>query len=1394
MYTEMEEQYAFAVRALPTPTDTPYRTPSRSRSRRSSHHGNASPVPSSSPPLAPPGGLGDPRDPANDETISILDPRRFTPTLHANLVSEILTLRRDLDSKGTVIESLETSLHDAKGRSDLLGIELSANAKENRSLKRQLQLLEGGTSSALDELSRERDEAVDNISEMKRRLDAAQKKVRSQEEDSDRVQGLWQRDRDAWEAEKRVMERKMHIVEGRLKTVLDEVAAHQAAACVSHQAPDSEAEDAGKDGGFVAGSDTASIRSMSLKGGRPMSAMSNYDGHSSLRYSMLSSVNGYSQKFAGISLADELELDEEDDQTAEDTDGGVVAPKDASPSRVSWRPKGHHRRANSSITSDRAFAENFEHSAVSSLERGIALKASERRRINGHLSRRSESWANDASIVSDVKTKQDIPEYVDTGIQYSPPQSPKIPTTLPAPAVETEKNDPSRCASPQMDNEATGANQRRKRVSISPPAIIFAPSYSSTSCQTQDDPTGLPKTPLSPKMAPSPVQQPVWCQTKSTSTQTDNSSEPLFIRRAPPPAPIPIPSIAIHPPTSAPVTPGEAILPAQYKNAYSQVSMSSLVDMKSSSMQTEEIRVDKRTVRLPPNLLPSGIRSHPPTPEPSEDGRIVPDPPTKSPRTSFRNRFEDPPSSPPERISMGSEAADSYADSRKSVSILKTARSSSLFSGFDALSSDDADEFGEPELSDNEYHTALRAAPRPRSRSQKNGRLFSKAPTSVPEGSEVNIIRRTNLSNGTLKSAMFSGSRVETTLANSQPSLGRRSMSDRSMKGKQLDKPLTIHTGPKPLNMRRSALISSGAAAHVRRSRSPSLGSPTTATGPIPSLPPFPVPTRSSSRKIPFGSSDGTQSPTPQSPLGYRKYESRRPPVKRNTIRKSRSTAALPRGDIFQRQRSRSPPAMSTSSVAPESPQLPPMPRDEITTPHYALPQNRMGHRAQSSVQTTNTAGAASVASSAQQTSVVDAIHQTMVGEWMWKYVRRRKSFGVQETPQADWDRNGEGAANITGNGIRHKRWVWLAPYERAVMWSSRQPTSGTALLGKSGRKLAIQSVLDVRDDTPVPKGAGSTPLFNRSILILTPARALKFTAPTKERHYVWLTALSFLSHSSQSANDLVSIPPIPQQEYEPPPPQRPHLNGLNRHPIRDSIRVAKGRGKTYAADGGSSLRTNNTGSNHTTGMGQDSIPESAYFSSGMIEPIADAAEPPHVPRFHREGGHGRKRSNTGSKLPNANTFRAFSHSPMPSSNLSIGTNASSEFYTNSLPGGMSGMQISSGRSSFSRRTPSENGSVPPVPMMPTNNFFDAVGTMRMEAFVDKSVSQRFDPMGDEVGNGPGHSSYRQSRGVGTRRRVDRGDYGNVNTHGNGGLDMFGHRMLDDSEDFFRSDDPFGGF
>lgn len=90
-----------------------------------------------------------------------------------------------------------------------------------------------------------------------------------------------------------------------------------------------------------------------------------------------------------------------------------------------------------------------------------------------------------------------------------------------------------------------------------------------------------------------------------------------------------------------------------------------------------------------------------------------------------------------------------------------------------------------------------------------------------------------------------------------------------------------------------------------------------------------------------------------------------------------------------------------------------------------------------------------------EEANLVDAIAGTMVGEWMWKYIRKRKSFGIGDDAElVVADPNG--FRNSTGHGTRHKRWVWLSPYERTIMWDSKQPTSGPALLGKKGRKCKV--------------------------------------------------------------------------------------------------------------------------------------------------------------------------------------------------------------------------------------------------------------------------------------------------------------------------------------------------
>jgi len=160
-----------------------------------------------------------------------------------------------------------------------------------------------------------------------------------------------------------------------------------------------------------------------------------------------------------------------------------------------------------------------------------------------------------------------------------------------------------------------------------------------------------------------------------------------------------------------------------------------------------------------------------------------------------------------------------------------------------------------------------------------------------------------------------------------------------------------------------------------------------------------------------------------------------------------------------------------------------------------------------------------------------------------------------------------------------------------------------------------------------MPKGSVTGPHFNRSILILTPQRALKFTATTQDQHYIWLTALSFLSHSPISINDLAPMPPMPPEDtlgsaHDISP--AASLGGsLRRRPIRDSIRIAK------ASSARPQFRSFTT----------DGIPTTSGFarspSQEQYDPINDAAMPPVIRRYHN-----RNRSNTAPK-PTASAFRA---------------------------------------------------------------------------------------------------------------------------------------------------------
>ena len=169
-----------------------------------------------------------------DEDMGPLDPRRLTPNLHANLVSEILSLRRDIESKDSFIDRLESSLASEKSAYEDLEQQLAKKAKEARAIKRQLQSIEDGTLSALEELCKERDEANDTVGDVRKRLESSQRQLRVEQEKNDRVHKSWDEEKLNWERERSQLQRKNDVAETRLRVVAEELVALQSGGDPEH--------------------------------------------------------------------------------------------------------------------------------------------------------------------------------------------------------------------------------------------------------------------------------------------------------------------------------------------------------------------------------------------------------------------------------------------------------------------------------------------------------------------------------------------------------------------------------------------------------------------------------------------------------------------------------------------------------------------------------------------------------------------------------------------------------------------------------------------------------------------------------------------------------------------------------------------------------------------------------------------------------------------------------------------------------------------------------------------------------------------------------------------------------------------------------------------------------
>ena len=1012
--------------SLPSSTHTPSRTP-RSGSRHSSRRQGSSPVTSSSSPPMPwrrEIRNGEDDDQGNEtvgEDISVLDPSRFTPTLHASLVSEILSLRRDLESRAHDIEQLESSLYEARSENDASNESLAATRRETRSLRRQIQLLEGGTLSALSEAADERDNARHELSEVKKRLDQSQKSAKSHEESADRTHSLWSRDKQAWEADRRALETRIHIVEGRLKVVLSEVASSP---LMMHQT----STEAVRTDARLSDDSPRKRASSGFAHRRHSSVASNGSDHHSMRLSLMGFSNGVS-----ATLADELASGEEEEQVQHE--GSEEQERSTSPDAlpeersVSRRSKDLKARKVLGLP----------------LENGLSLETCRDDALGLH----DRSASLDTIDGKSWEQRNQRSQYADAATQYTPPSSPTLSSMLtPIHELEEEGNEES-------ESEYTGAHASQR---LYPPSSRIAdrgrrrdtmencpPDMASAACQTIDD---LPSPPATPRPSTTALEAShsapaviIGLKTSATQIESDTGEveRDVLIFSNKEKALLQIPRIAIIPPTSRPCTPTTGIvLPPQTKSVSCQVSLH--LNYTTTGMQTEEIRVDKRSLHIPPHPSSTAFLDHA-EPVRAENLRSIF---SNMSSQSTRRRLREPPvvSSPGlqeealiKEVVVPSKNDDGPLTLKSKNLMRRPVRLGSLFAGFEDPSDDEALSPMDPRFTDDDiFH-------RPTLKyTLKSGKLVTQNPLWENDGWSADE---------RLPSSMVKDQDPTHFSAEMSDTVPKIHASPKSSATKSVDTHLRqIRRVPSyQTDFRRAALISSGTAAHQAAPLQ-------SQTAPIQAIkaPPFPVPTRFSSRKIPISVSEGARSPTPTgSHSSPRKRDAK---SKKPTLRKTRSAATISRDQKSARQRSRSPALPSILSVIPGPPNFPPTSFDHATSlqprhaPGPSAPPPLGPNRRPAHVKTTSTV------TSLQQTSVVDAIAQTMVGEWMFKYVRRRKSFGVPESRPMEWEGAKHGDETMAPNsGQRHKRWVWLEPYERAVMWSSKQPASGSALLGKSGRK-----------------------------------------------------------------------------------------------------------------------------------------------------------------------------------------------------------------------------------------------------------------------------------------------------------------------------------------------------
>ncbi|TFY60678.1 hypothetical protein EVJ58_g4992 [Rhodofomes roseus] len=176
--------------------------------------------------------------------------------------------------------------------------------------------------------------------------------------------------------------------------------------------------------------------------------------------------------------------------------------------------------------------------------------------------------------------------------------------------------------------------------------------------------------------------------------------------------------------------------------------------------------------------------------------------------------------------------------------------------------------------------------------------------------------------------------------------------------------------------------------------------------------------------------------------------------------------------------------------------------RSSISSDHHAFPQSQRQSEGGMVGDRPADMSARTAAGGSTDPTVIHAITQTMIGEFLYKYTRRTIGKGPGTS--------------------RHKRFVWIHPYTRTLYWSSADPGSSN-VVESSAKSAYIEAVRSVLDPNPMPPG-----IHQYSVVVSTPQREMKFTAPTKERHDIWLNALKYLLTRPSALPSNAPVGPVP--------------------------------------------------------------------------------------------------------------------------------------------------------------------------------------------------------------------------------------------------------------------------